>query len=672
VSRLNPRQQEALEAITGPVLVLAGAGSGKTSVITQKIAYLIAECGLKGHQIIALTFTNKSAREMKERVSSLMTGKEARGLTVSTFHNLGLNIIRKEVEALGYKPGFSIFDSQDVLALLKDLTHKEFEAAEDACEPIQHLISNWKNDLISPSRAMAGANGPEQVLAARVYEAYQKTLKLYNGVDFDDLILQPVELFKHRADILEKWQNKVRYLLVDEYQDTNSSQYLLVKQLVGQRSNFTVVGDDDQSIYAWRGARPENLAELQADFPSLKVVKLEQNYRSTGRILKVANQLIANNPHEFSKALWSDKAFGDPVRVISCRNEDAEAERIATAILQFQLQNDAEFKDFAILYRSNHQARLMELKLQSYKVPYKVSGGQSFFARTEVKDIMAYLKILLNPADDNAFLRIVNTPRREIGAATLEKLVNYANYRGESLIRACQEIGLEQFISGAALARVKEFGQWIEHLSQKSQQEDAIASVRQMVRDMEYQDWLLQTSSGPPMAEKRMANVETLISSLQSSLEKAVAKNDNADMGDAVARLVLMDLLERQEEEDETDRVQMMTLHSAKGLEFPHVFLMGMEEELLPHRNAVEEGNVEEERRLAYVGITRAKRTLSITLARKRKQYGELIECSPSRFLDELPEDDLEWQGRGDDDPSKNLEQGQATLAGLKGMFEDF
>ncbi|MDE0956466.1 MAG: DNA helicase Rep [Pseudomonadales bacterium] len=671
MSRLNPRQQEALEAITGPVLVLAGAGSGKTSVITQKIAYLIAECGLKGHQIIALTFTNKSAREMKERVGNLMTGKEGRGLTVSTFHNLGLNIIRKEVNALGYKPGFSIFDSQDVLALLKDLTHKEFEAAEDACEPIQHLISNWKNDLISPARAMAGANGPEQALAARVYESYQKTLKLYNGVDFDDLILQPVELFKARPDILEKWQNKVRYLLVDEYQDTNSSQYLLVKQLVGHRSNFTVVGDDDQSIYAWRGARPENLAELQADFPSLKVVKLEQNYRSTGRILKVANQLIANNPHEFSKALWSDKAFGDPVRVISCRNEDAEAERIATEILQFQLQNEAEFRDFAILYRSNHQARLMELKLQSYKVPYKMSGGQSFFSRTEVKDIMAYLKILLNPADDNAFLRIVNTPRREIGAATLEKLVNYANQRGESLIRSCQEIGLEQFISGAALTRVKEFGGWIEHLSQKSQQEDPIASVRQMVRDMEYQDWLLQTSSGPPMAEKRMANVETLISSLQTSLEKAVEKNDSADMGDAVARLVLMDLLERQEEEDETDRVQMMTLHSAKGLEFPHVFLMGMEEELLPHRNAVDEGNVEEERRLAYVGITRAKRTLAITLARKRKQYGELIECSPSRFLDELPADDLEWQGRGDDDPKKNVAQGQATLAGLKGMFAD-
>ena len=671
MSRLNPRQQEALEAITGPVLVLAGAGSGKTSVITQKIAYLIGECGLKGHQIIALTFTNKSAREMKERVGNLMTGKEGRGLTVSTFHNLGLNIIRKEVDALGYKPGFSIFDSQDVLALLKDLTHKEFEAAEDACEPIQHLTSNWKNDLISPARAMAGANGPEQALAARVYESYQKTLKLYNGVDFDDLILQPVELFKARPDILEKWQNKVRYLLVDEYQDTNSSQYLLVKQLVGHRSNFTVVGDDDQSIYAWRGARPENLAELQADFPSLKVVKLEQNYRSTGRILKVANQLIANNPHEFSKALWSDKAYGDPIRVISCRNEDAEAERIATEILQFQLQNEAEFRDFAILYRSNHQARLMELKLQSYKVPYKMSGGQSFFSRTEVKDIMAYLKILLNPADDNAFLRIVNTPRREIGAATLEKLVNYASQRGESLIRSCQEIGLEQFISGAALTRVKEFGAWIEHLSQKSQQEDPIASVRQMVRDMEYQDWLLQTSSGPPMAEKRMANVETLISSLQTSLEKAVEKNDSADMGDAVARLVLMDLLERQEEEDETDRVQMMTLHSAKGLEFPHVFLMGMEEELLPHRNAVEEGNVEEERRLAYVGITRAKRTLAITLARKRKQYGELIECSPSRFLDELPADDLEWQGRGDDDPKKNVAQGQATLAGLKGMFAD-
>jgi ATP-dependent DNA helicase Rep len=314
----------------------------------------------------------------------------------------------------------------------------------------------------------------------------------------------------------------------------------------------------------------------------------------------------------------------------------------------------------------------MELKLQAYKVPYKLSGGQSFFSRTEVKDIMAYLKILLNPADDNAFLRIVNTPRREIGAATLEKLVNYANQRGESLIRACQELGLEQTLSGAGLNRVREFGAWIEHLSQKAQQEDPIASVRQMVREMEYQDWLLQTSSGPPMAEKRMANVETLITSLQTSLEKAMDKNDNADMGDAVARLVLMDLLERQEEEDETDRVQMMTLHSAKGLEFPHVYLMGMEEELLPHRNAVEEGNVEEERRLAYVGITRAKRTLAITLARKRKQYGEVIECSPSRFLEELPEEDLEWQGRGDDDPKKNEAQGQATLAGLKGMFEDF
>ena len=309
MSRLNPRQQEAMQAISGAVLVLAGAGSGKTSVITRKIAYLLDECGLKGHQILALTFTNKAAREMKERVGQLVQGKAGRGLTVSTFHNLGLNIIRREYATLGYRPGFSIFDSQDVLALLKDLTHKDFEAAEDACEPIQYMISNWKNDLVTPSQALAGADGPEQVLAARVYEAYQKTLKLYNGVDFDDLILQPVRLFAEHPDILDKWQNRVRYVLVDEYQDTNSSQYLLVRQLVGHRSNFTVVGDDDQSIYAWRGARPENLAILQADYPSLKVVKLEQNYRSTGRILKVANELIAHNPHDFDKALWSDKGL---------------------------------------------------------------------------------------------------------------------------------------------------------------------------------------------------------------------------------------------------------------------------------------------------------------------------------------------------------------------------
>ncbi|MCP4880288.1 MAG: DNA helicase Rep [Gammaproteobacteria bacterium] len=670
MSRLNPRQQEAMEAISGAVLVLAGAGSGKTSVITRKIAYLIDECGLKGHQILALTFTNKAAREMKERVGQLVQGKAGRGLTVSTFHNLGLNIIRREYAALGYRPGFSIFDSQDVLALLKDLTHKEFEAAEDACEPIQHMISNWKNDLVTPAQALAGANGPEQALAARVFESYEKTLKLYNGVDFDDLILQPVRLFSERPDILDKWQNRVRYLLVDEYQDTNSSQYLMVKQLVGVRANFTVVGDDDQSIYAWRGARPENLAILQADFPSLKVIKLEQNYRSTGRILKVANELIAHNPHDFDKALWSDKVYGEPIRVISCRNEDAEAERIATEILQLQLQNEAAFKDCAILYRGNHQARLMEMKLQAYKVPYKINGGQSFFGRTEVKDIMAYLKILLNPADDNAFLRIVNTPRREIGAATLEKLVNYATMRSISLISASQEIGLQQAMSGAALARVQEFGAWIEELVEQAERDDPIAAVQRMIRDMEYQDWLLQTSSGPPMAEKRMANVEMLVESLKQSLEKAVEKNEDADMGDAVARLILLDILERQEEEDDTDRVQLMTLHAAKGLEYPHVFMMGMEEDLLPHRNSVDEGNVEEERRLCYVGITRARQTLTMTLARKRKQYGEMMETTISRFLDELPANDLEWEGRGDDDPQKNVQQGQATLAGLKGLFD--
>ena len=672
MSRLNPRQQEAMQAISGAVLVLAGAGSGKTSVITRKIAYLLDECGLKGHQILALTFTNKAAREMKERVGQLVQGKAGRGLTVSTFHNLGLNIIRKEYATLGYRPGFSIFDSQDVLALLKDLTHKDFEAAEDACEPIQYMISNWKNDLVTPSQALAGADGPEQVLAARVYEAYQKTLKLYNGVDFDDLILQPVRLFAEHPDILDKWQNRVRYVLVDEYQDTNSSQYLLVRQLVGHRSNFTVVGDDDQSIYAWRGARPENLAILQADYPSLKVVKLEQNYRSTGRILKVANELIAHNPHDFDKALWSDKGYGEPIRVISCRNEDAEAERIATEILQFQLQNQATFKDFAILYRGNFQSRLIELKLQTYKVPYKINGGQSFFGRTEVKDIMSYLKLLLNPADDNAFLRIVNTPSRGIGAATLEKLINYASMRGVSLISACQEIGLEQVMSGATLANVKEFGTWVDHLADKAEREDPIAAVQQMIRDMEYQSWLLQTSSGPPMAEKRMNNVEVLVDSLKTSLEKAIEKNEDADMGDAVARLVLMDILERQEEEDDSDRVQLMTLHAAKGLEYPHVFMMGMEEDLMPHRNAVDEGNVEEERRLCYVGITRARETLTMTMARKRKQFGEVMETTPSRFLDELPESDLEWEGRGDDDPKKNVVQGQATLAGLKGLFDDF
>jgi ATP-dependent DNA helicase Rep len=670
MNKLNPRQREAVHYIGGPLLVLAGAGSGKTSVITRKIAYLVQECGIEARHIAAVTFTNKAAREMKERVGNLIAGSATRGLTVSTFHNLGLNIIRREHRALGFKPGFSIFDDQDSKALLRDLLlHHEEDV--DHVQMVQHQISAWKNDMVEPRQALELAAGPQEILAARAYEAYNRNLRAYNAVDFDDLILVPVRLFTEKPDVLERWQGRIRYLLVDEYQDTNLSQYRLVRQLVGHRSALTVVGDDDQSIYAWRGARPENLAQLQEDFPGLKVVKLEQNYRSTSRILKAANTLIANNPHVFDKTLWSEMGYGDPIRVLHTRNEDAECDRIATEILDRHLRERIPFRDFAILYRGNFQSRLLEVKLQSYQVPYKISGGTSFFARAEIKDLMCYLKVLVNRDDDNAFLRIINLPRREIGPSTLEKLGQYASERHIGLFDACDEIGLEQVLPERAIERLRRFCAMMQSLYQRCVQSDPIDAIRQLIVEIEYEDWIRQNCSSDAVAEKRIQNVWFLVESLKNTLERLQEDDPDAGIEEAIARLVLLDLLNRQEEEDDSDRVQLMTLHASKGLEFPHVYLMGMEEELLPHRNSIEMDTIEEERRLAYVGITRAQRTLTMTLAKKRRQFGEEVECAPSRFLEELPADDLETEGLGQISIEQNRAKGNATLNGLKGMFDD-
>lgn len=670
MSKLNPRQREAVHYIGGPLLVLAGAGSGKTSVITRKIAWMVREAGFEARRIAAVTFTNKAAREMKERVGQLLQGKEGRGLTVSTFHNLGLSIIRRERKHLGLKSGFSLFDDQDSKALLRDLLLQNDEDT-DLLNDIQHRISNWKNDMLTPDDVLAQAQGPDDILTGRAYEAYERHLRAYNAVDFDDLILLPVQLFNDHPDVLERWQRRIQYLLVDEYQDTNLSQYRLVRQLVGHRGGLTVVGDDDQSIYAWRGARPENLAQLQVDFPSLKVVKLEQNYRSTSRILKAANTLIANNPHVFEKTLWSDMGYGDPIRVLHTRNDDAEAERIATEILDRHLRQRIGFKDFAILYRGNHQSRLIEMKLQNYQIPYKLNGGTSFFARAEIKDLMSYLKVLINRDDDNAFLRIINLPRREIGPNTLHKLGEYASAREISLFEACGELGLEQQLQPQAVERLRRFCDMIDRLFNRCREDDPVAAIHDLIEKIDYAGWIRQNASSDVVAEKRMQNVYFLIESLGKTLERLQEDDENAGIEEAIARLVLLDMLNQQDEDDDTDKVQLMTLHASKGLEFPHVFLLGMEEELLPHRNSIEMDTIEEERRLAYVGITRARETLTMTLAKQRRQFGEWQECMPSRFLDELPADDLEHEGRGDDRPEQNRARGRATLNSLKGMFDD-
>ena len=663
---LNARQRDAVRYLDAPLLVLAGAGSGKTRVITRKIAYLIETVGLEDRHITAVTFTNKAAREMKERVGQLLERKYARGLSISTFHTLGLNVLRREHRHVGLKPGFSILDEHDSQHLLGELTERN-EPDKDTLKRLRWRISGWKNDLISPAQALAAADDDVVAWEARVYAALQRALRAYNAVDFDDLILLPVDLLRSDPAVREHWQNRVRHLLVDEYQDTNNAQYELVKLLVGVREGLTVVGDDDQSIYAWRGARPENLARLKQDFPRLKVIKLEQNYRSTGHILHAANALIANNPHVFEKRLWSELGAGNPLRVLQCKDEEQEAERVISDILHHKFMRRTDFGDYAILYRGNHQSRPFEKALRVHNVPYFISGGHSFFSRTEIKDVMAYLRLLANPEDDVAFLRVVNTPRREIGPATLEKLSEYANERQTTLVSACQELGFEQRLSGKALGRLREFHQWLAALARTADTEDPVQTVRRMLHDIDYEQWLYQTSPSDKAAEKRWANVKDLIAWLERLREDDLKGDTLAEM---VSHLALMDVLERQDEESAGDRIHLMTLHAAKGLEFPNVFLIGMEEELLPHRTSIEEDNIEEERRLAYVGITRARQTLTMTCVAKRRRGGELTACEPSRFLAELPEEDLQWEGRTSHlSAEEKKERGSAHLANLKSIL---
>ncbi|EGR4192216.1 DNA helicase Rep [Vibrio cholerae] len=669
--KLNPRQDEAVKYVSGPCLVLAGAGSGKTRVITNKIAYLVQQCGYKARNIAAVTFTNKAAREMKERVAQTLGKGESRGLMVSTFHTLGLNIIRREFKALGLKAGFSLFDDQDQLALLKELTEKQLDGDKDLLRLLLSTISNWKNDMLTPPQAKAMAKGEQQQLFAHCFELYQKQMQSYNALDFDDLILLPVLLLRSNEEVRQRWQNRIRYLLVDEYQDTNTSQYELVKLLVGERGRLTVVGDDDQSIYSWRGAKPQNLVLLGEDFPSLKLIKLEQNYRSTSRILRAANILIANNPHVYQKALFSELAEGEKLKVILANNEDHEAERVTAEIIAHKFLNRTEYRDYAILYRGNHQSRLIEKSLTQNRVPYKLSGGTSFFARAEIKDIMAYLRVLVNPDDDNAFLRIVNTPKREIGPATLEKLGSYANMRGKSLFAASFELGLEQHLGGRGLDNLRRFTEWLVAIADNAERGNTVEAVRALVRDIRYEDWLYETSASPKAAEMRMKNVSDLYSWIVADLEGDNPDQQEKTLKEVVQRLTLRDMMERGEENDDSDAVQLMTLHASKGLEFPYVYLIGAEEGILPHQTSIDEENVEEERRLMYVGITRAQRELTFMVCKERRQFGELIKPTQSRFLDELPQEDIEWEVKKKPvTQEERMAKGQAHIANLRAMFK--
>ncbi len=656
---LNPQQRAAVEYAGGPLLVLAGAGSGKTRVIAEKIAHLVARVGMQPAKIAAITFTNKAAREMRERVGRLVKGVAADELTVATFHALGLKIAQIEHAKLGLKRGFSVFDADDSAAIIKDLAPSAAKA--DALFALRSLISNAKSSGLTPEQAAGAARSAREREAADVYARYQKRLAAFNAVDFDDLIRLPLSLLESDSETCVTWRERLRYLLVDEYQDTNLAQYRLLKLLSGERGAFTCVGDDDQSIYAWRGANPGNLDELARDYPALKVIKLEQNYRCSGRILRAANTLIAHNPHVHAKRLWSEHREGAPIRVLACRDDEHEAERIAADIAHQQQLSKAPWSEFAVLYRGNHQSRPIEKALRALRVPYQLTGGTAFFERAEVKDVLAYQRLLVNPDDDAAFLRVANVPRREIGATTLEKLGEMAQSRHLSMLHAAHSDAALKLLAPRPAAALAGFAHLIGELTSAMRTLSAADLVDEILRRTNYEAHIRAETKDEALRARRMENIAEL-----GAWFRAVGK-DGGRAGDLAAQLALLTNADRDES---GNAVRLMTLHSAKGLEFQFVYLIGVEQGTLPHAASIDEGRLDEERRLFYVGITRAKERLCLAYAARSRRYGEIIANEPSRFLAELPQDDLHWDGRdAEQDAEVKRETAAAHIARLAAMF---
>jgi len=665
---MNAPQREAVKYLDGPLLVLAGAGSGKTRVITQKISYLIKEADYSPKEIAAITFTNKAALEMQERVSKLMQGTNIKGLTIATFHSLGLQMLRAEAALLGYKPQFSILDSSDSFKILADVlatTDKQL------LRKTQWQISSWKNAFINPDQAKAQADEDLTVAAAKVYQIYQQTLKAYQAVDFDDLIKLPVELFEKHEEALNKWQRKLQYLLIDEYQDTNACQYKLVKMLTGVRGQFTAVGDDDQAIYGWRGADVENLRQLTTDFSKLKVIKLEQNYRSTVRILRAANQVISNNPKLFEKKLWSEHGTGDMIQITAAMSEEHEAESVVMKLQAHKFENRTYYKDYAILYRGNHQARILEQHLRNQKIPYTVSGGQSFFDKAEIKDLISYLRLVANEDDDPAFIRAATTPKKGIGNTTLERLGEYASAHKISLFAAAFEGGFQSEIGNKQLEDLLNFCQYINKLQDRAVRDPAGDVLNDLLAAIQYEAFLYD-SEEQRAAEVKWANVLDFIGWLTKKGEPSTEygnETDGKNLLELTQMVTLMSMLEGREN-GEPDAVKLSTLHASKGLEFGHVFLIGCEEGILPHRESVDNGKIEEERRLMYVGITRAQKSLNISWCKKRKRAGEMEMCEPSRFIAEIPKDDVRHFGNPfNKDPEASKDFGKSKMANIRAML---
>ena len=664
---LNAAQRDAVRYDSAPLLVLAGAGSGKTRVITAKIAHLVTR-GVAPEKIVAITFTNKAAREMRERAQAALQRSDAGNATakmaISTFHAYGLAIVRAEARTIGLPSGFSIFDPADAEPIVAELAGTADRARARA---IQWRIGQWKNALTPPAAALREASDDDALVAARAYAGYGDALAAYRAVDFDDLIALPVALFERDAAARARWQARCAHVLIDEYQDTNPAQYRLFRHLVGDATPFTAVGDDDQAIYGWRGATLDNLAALPRDYPGLRVIKLEQNYRSTVRILRCANTLIGNNPKLFDKRLWTELAHGDPLRVTPAADEEAEAELVVRRIAGHKFEHRTQFRDYAILYRGNHQARAFEAALRARSIPYEISGGQSMFERTEIKDIVAYLRLIANEDDDPAFVRALSAPKRGVGQTTLAHLGEVAQRspkgRPMSLFGAVFEPALEAAVPARQRAALSEFCALINGLRHRAEREPAGRLLDELMRKIGYADWLAATLDRRD-AQARTQSVDDFVGWLARKGEA-----DGRNLLELTQMIALITMLEEREGES-PDAVRLSTLHAAKGLEFPHVFLVGLEEGILPHREAVDAGNVEEERRLMYVGLTRAERSLHLSYCRTRKRAGEKVDCAPSRFLAELAQDDVRYadQPLSADEATKAKAAGSARLQALKAM----
>ena len=656
---LNPQQRAAVEYVDAPLLVLAGAGSGKTRVITEKIAHLIERGLVPAAKIAAITFTNKAAREMRERVAKRIKGDAAEGLNVCTFHALGLKFLQIEHARAGLRRGFSVLDADDSAGLVKELAGASVKS--DKLFQLRSLLSRLKSDGLTPDEALDAARVPRELEAAQLYAAYQRRLAAFNAVDFDDLIRLPVAVLDRDEEARMAWRERIRYLLVDECQDTNAAQYALLKLLAGERGAFTCVGDDDQSIYAWRGADPGNLDKLSQDYPKLRVVKLEQNYRCAQRVLRAANALIAHNPHAHPKKLWSALEDGERIRILECRDAEHEAERVASQLMYLRDKHGLAWSDCAVLYRGNHQARPLEKALQLGRIPYHLTGALSFLDRAEVKDVLAYLRLIANPDDDAAFLRVVNVPRREIGATTLEKLGELAQSKHLSMLRAAHSPTILQQLSARPAAALAGFVDLLASLSQHAKRARAAELVEEVLTRTRYMEHLAQGARDAALQERRLGNVHELTGWFRAM------DSGKARAADLAAQLAL---LNHADKDDGGDAVRMMTLHAAKGLEFRSVHIVGCEDGTLPHEGAIDEGRLDEERRLLYVGITRAKELLHMSYSVQGRRFGQVFKQKPSRFLEELPAAELHRDGADPEaDAQVRRDVAAAQLAKIAAML---